>query len=117
MAAPSTTATAAKPVNAPAATKPIPRAVSPWSTKPERRSAHPTVRKAMVVMCHVTWIIALVIRGPPKALGGSIAGDSFLTTRSSPPTPWRAALMIARTPAAISGTSTPSPPRARAGLC
>ena len=67
-------------------------------------SAAPTVRKAMVVMCHVAWIIVLVIRGPPKRLDGSIAGDSFLTTRTSPPTPWTAAARTASDPAAISGT-------------
>ena len=63
----------------------------------------------MVVMCHVTWIIALVIPGPPKRLDGSIPGDSFLTTSTSPPTPWMAAPRMARDPATISGTFTPSP--------
>src|SRR4029077_19731224 len=103
------TAIAAKPVDAPAATSPIPRAVSPWRNEPDRRSAHPTVRKAMVVRCHVTWIISLVVRGPPKALDGSTSGDSFLTTRTSPPTPWIAAPRMARDPATISGAFTPHP--------
>src|SRR2546422_5605305 len=49
-AAPSPTASAAKPVDAPAATKPSPRAVSPFRTEPDRRSADPTVRKAIVAM-------------------------------------------------------------------
>jgi len=44
-------------VDALAATTAIPRAVSPWRTELDRRSANPTVRKAMVVMCHVTWIM------------------------------------------------------------
>src|SRR2546421_4044093 len=90
---------------------PIPWAVSPWRTEPDRRSAVPTVRKAMVVMCHVTWIIVLVIRGPPKRLDGSISGESFLTTRTSPPTPWMAAPRMATDPATISGPFTPSSPR------
>ncbi len=62
----------------------------------------------MVVMCHVTWIMVLVARGPPKRLDGSVAGDNFLTTRTSPPTPWMAAPRMARDPATISGTFTPS---------
>src|SRR5215207_1390916 len=61
----------------------------------------------MVVMCHVTWIIVLVVRGPPKRVEGSIPGDSSLTT-SSPPTPWTAAPRMARDPAMISGTFTPA---------
>jgi hypothetical protein len=38
----------------------------------------------MVAMCHVMWISALVIRGPPDGFGGSIPGESLLT-RISPP--------------------------------
>jgi hypothetical protein len=41
----------------------------------------------MVVRYHVAWIIDLVIRAPPKRLDGSIPGDSFLTTRTSPTWP------------------------------
>src|SRR5258707_725319 len=59
----------------------------------------------MVVMCQVTWIMVFVVRGPPKRLGGSVTGDSFLTTRISPPTPWMAAPTMASDPATISGTS------------
>jgi hypothetical protein len=62
----------------------------------------------MVVMCHVTWIMVLVVPGPPKGLDGSIPGESFLTTRTSPPTPWMAAPRMARDPATISGTFTAS---------
>ena len=58
----------------------------------------------MVVMCHVTWIMVLVVLGPPKRLDGSIAGESFLTTRTSPATPWMAAPRMASDPATISGT-------------
>src|SRR5713101_5993793 len=65
----------------------------------------------MVVKCHVVWIISFVVRGPPNRLDGSIPGDSCLTTRTSPPTPWMAAPRMARDPATISGTFTPSPPR------
>ena len=57
-------------------------------------------------MCHVAWSMVFVARGPPKRLGGSIAGDSLLTTRTSPPTPWKAAPRTARDPAAISGAFT-----------
>jgi hypothetical protein len=58
----------------------------------------------MVVMCHVTWIIVLVARGPPKGVDGSVAGDSLLSRRISPATPWMAAPRTAIKPAAISGT-------------
>ena len=58
----------------------------------------------MVVMCHVTWIMVLVVLGPPKRLDGSIAGESFFTTTTSPATPWMAAPRMARNPARISGT-------------
>src|SRR5882762_3215776 len=78
--APSPTASAAKPVDALAPTRPIARVASPWRTEPARRSAPPTVRKATVVMCHVTWIMALVITEPPKGLEASTPGDSLLTT-------------------------------------
>jgi Divergent InlB B-repeat domain len=37
----------------------------------------------MVVMCHVSWIIVMVIRGRPKRLGGSTSDDSFLTICST----------------------------------
>jgi hypothetical protein len=97
-------------VDALAATRPIPRAVSPSRTEPDNSSADPTVRKPTVVMCHVTWIIALVMLGPPKRVDGSVPGDSFLTTRTSPPTPWTAAARTAREPAAISGAFTPRSP-------
>src|SRR5436190_23549205 len=88
----------------------IPRAVSPWRTEPDRRSADPTVRKATVVRCHVTWIIVLVIVGPPKRLDGNVPGDSCLTTRTSPATPWMAAPRTARDPAMMSGAFTPQGP-------
>src|SRR5215207_1921914 len=61
----------------------------------------------MVVMCHVTWIMDMVVRGPPKRLDGSIPGDSFLT-RTSPPSPCMAEPRMARDPATISATFTPS---------
>src|SRR5206468_10770321 len=53
--------------------------------------------------CHVAWIMVFVALGPPKRLGGSMAADSFLTTRTSPPTPCTAAPRRARHPAATSG--------------
>jgi hypothetical protein len=110
LAAPSPIATAANAVYALAAIRAIPRAAPPWRAAPERSRADPTVRKAAVVRCHVTWIIALVVRGPPKRVAGNVSGGSFLMRRISPPAPWRPAPRIAMHPAMISGTFTPRGP-------
>ena len=50
--------------------------------------------------------MARVILGPPKRLEGNVAGESFLTTRTSPATPWIAVPRRASDPATIRGPFT-----------